>query len=90
MPNNHRIDPEIRLRHLTVEEALYRLDKHLDTAFMQEIEEVRIIHGKGSGKLSNAVWQLLENHPLVSNFRFANRGYGEHGVTVAELEKRRP
>jgi DNA mismatch repair protein MutS2 len=90
MPLNQRIDHEIRLRHLTVEEALYRLDKYLDTSFMQEIEEVRIIHGKGSGKLSNAVWQVLENHPLVSNFRFASLGYGGHGVTVAGLEKRHP
>ncbi len=90
MSNNQPVDPEIRLRHLTVEEALYRLDKYLDSAFMQAIKEVRIIHGKGSGKLSNAVWQLLEKHPLVISFRFANRGYGEHGVTVAELEKRRP
>ena len=90
MSNNQPVDPEIRLRHLTVEEALYRLDKYLDSAFMQAIKEVRIIHGKGSGKLSKAVWGLLENHPLVFSFRFANLGYGEHGVTVAELEKRHP
>tara|TARA_B100000949_G_scaffold232304_1_gene246233 strand:- start:1986 stop:2258 length:273 start_codon:yes stop_codon:yes gene_type:complete len=89
MSNNRHIDPEIRLRHLTVEEAIYRLEKHLDTAFIQEIEEVRIIHGKGSGALSKAVRKLLEDHPLVKSFRFANRSYGGHGVTVTEMEKRR-
>jgi len=88
MPDNMNFDSEIRLRHLTVEEAIYKLEKYLDDAFVKDTKEVRIIHGKGSGALSKAVWKLLTDHPLVKSSRFANYGYGDHGVTIAEIEKR--
>ena len=79
---------EIHLRHQPVEEALYKLDKYLDDAFVKGISTVRIVHGKGSGALSKAVWVLLDSHPLVKSFRFADYGQGDYGVTVTEMEKR--
>ena len=80
--------PEIHLRRLPVDEAIYRLDKYLDTAFLRGIRQIRIVHGKGSGAVSRAVWELLKQHPLVNNFRFADPGQGDHGVTITELEIR--
>ena len=90
MPNKGSFESEIHLRHLSVEEATYRLEKHLDNAFVKGINQVRIIHGKGSGAISKAVWVLLEEHPLVKSFRFAEYGHGDHGVTITEMEERNP
>lgn len=82
-------DHEIHLRHLPVEDAIYRLEKYLDDAFVKEAVQIRIVHGKGSGALAGAVWSLLDGHPLVKSFRFASYGDGDHGVTVTEMEARR-
>ncbi|PZC49818.1 MAG: DNA mismatch repair protein MutS2 [Chloroflexi bacterium] len=81
-------DPEIHLRHLPVEDALYKLEKYLDSAFVNEIGTVRVVHGKGSGAVSRAVWDLLKTHPLVKDFRFADHGEGDYGVTITEMEER--
>lgn len=81
-------DSEIHLRHLPVEDALYKLEKHLDSAFVNEVGTVRIVHGKGSGVISRAVWDLLKTHPLVKDFRFADHGEGDYGVTITEMEER--
>ena len=81
-------DSEIHLRHLPVEDALYRLEKYLDSAFFNKIGTIRIVHGKGSGAVSKAVWDLLKTHPLVKDFRFADHGEGDYGVTITEMEER--
>lgn len=81
-------DSEIHLRYLPVEEAIYRLEKYLDSAFVNKIGTIRIVHGKGSGAVSRAVWDLLGSHPLVKDFRFADHGEGDYGVTIAEMEER--
>jgi DNA mismatch repair protein MutS2 len=81
-------DPEIHLRHQPVEEAIYKLEKYIDDAFVKGISTVRIVHGKGSGALSKAVWALLDSHPLVKSFHFADYGQGDYGVTVTEMENR--
>lgn len=83
-----KFDNEIHLRHQRVEEAIYKLEKYLDDAFVKGFSQVRIIHGKGSGVLSQAVRNLLKEHPLVKNFHFAEYGEGDYGVTVTEMEKR--
>ncbi len=82
------VPSELHLRRLPVEEAMSRLDKYLDQAFMAEILMLRIVHGKGSGAVRNAVWQHLEAHPLVKSFGFADYGQGDYGVTVVEMESR--
>ena len=79
---------ELHLRRLRVDEAMHRLDQYLDAAFMAGHLQVRIIHGKGTGAVRNAVWERLANHPLVKAYRLATYGDGDTGVTVVELERR--
>jgi len=82
------VDGELLLRRLTVEEALYRLDQYLYDAFMAGLPSVRIIHGKGTGKLRRAVHESLARHPLVKSYRLGDYGEGDYGVTVVELTSR--
>ena len=79
------VDRELRLRRLTVDEALWRLDQYLYDAFMAGLPSVRIVHGKGTGKLRHAVHKSLARHPLVKSYRLGDYGEGDYGVTVVEL-----
>jgi DNA mismatch repair protein MutS2 len=76
---------ELDLRGKRVEEILPRLDKYLDDAFLAGLPFVRIIHGKGTGTLRQAVDQQLRDHPLVRSYRRGEHGEGGSGVTVAYL-----
>ncbi len=76
---------ELRLRHLTVDEALPRLDQYLHDAFISGLYQVRIIHGKGTGTLRQIVRKELARHPLVKSYRPGDYGEGENGVTIVEL-----
>jgi len=82
------VDRELRLRRLTVDEALFRLDQYLNDAFMAGLPFVRIIHGKGTGTLRRAVHDVLAKHPLVESFRLADYGEGDYGVTIVDLAHR--
>lgn len=82
------VDRELLLRRLTVEEALYRLDQYLYDAFMAGLLSVRIVHGKGTGKLRHAVHESLGKHPLVKSYRLGDYGEGDYGVTIVELTNR--
>ena len=79
---------ELRLRHLTVDEALPRLDQYLHDAFMSGLYQVRIIHGKGTGTLRQVVGNQLAKHPLVKSFRPGEYGEGGAGVTVVEFTEK--
>ena len=79
------VDRELRLRHLTVDEALWRLDQYLNDAFMAGLPSVRIVHGKGTGKLRRAVHDSLAKHLLVKSYRLGDYGEGDYGVTIVEL-----
>jgi DNA mismatch repair protein MutS2 len=76
---------ELDLRGQRVEEALPTLEKYLDDAFLAAMPLVRIVHGKGTGALRQAVRQQLRDHPLVKSHRSGERGEGGSGVTVAYL-----
>jgi DNA mismatch repair protein MutS2 len=76
----------ISLRGERVDEALPRLDKYLDEAFVARYRHVTIIHGKGTGALRRAVHDFLSHHPHVRAFRLGERGEGESGATVVELD----
>jgi len=76
---------ELHLRRLTVDEALLKLDKYLNDAFMAGLYQVRIIHGKGTGTLRQVVREELVKHPLVKSYRHGGYGEGGAGVTVVEL-----
>jgi len=79
---------ELRLRHLTVDEAMPKLDQFLHDAFMAGLIQVRIIHGKGTGTLRLLVQRQLARHPLVKSHRPGVYGEGGAGVTIAELAEK--
>ena len=79
---------EIHLRRLTVGEALLKLDQYLDDAFMAGLYQVRVIHGKGTGTLRQAVREQLSRHPLVKSYRLGGYGEGGAGVTIVELSQK--
>jgi len=76
---------ELHLRGLTVDEALERLDHHLDGASLAGLPWVHIVHGKGTGALRHAVRDFLRAHPLVRSYRSGEEGEGGDGVTVVTL-----
>lgn len=76
---------ELNLRGLRVEEVIPRLDRYLNDAYLARLPSVRIIHGKGTGALRQAVREQLEGHPLVVSYRPGDQHEGGEGVTVAEL-----
>ena len=82
------VDRELRIRHLTVDEAGFRLEQYLNDAFMAGLPSVRIVHGKGEGILRQAVQKVLAKHPLVVSFRLGDYGEGDYGVTVVDLAHR--
>ena len=79
---------ELRLRHLTVDEALPKLDQYLHDAFMAGLYQVRVIHGKGTGTLRLIVREQLAKHPLVKSYRRGGYGEGGDGVTIVELSEK--
>lgn len=79
---------ELDLRGLTVDEMLIELDRYLDTAYLAGLPFVRIIHGKGTGALRQAVRDELRGHALVNSFRSGDNSEGGEGVTVANLAQR--
>ena len=88
MPLNRGSDEcptEIHLRRLTVDEALYRLDRFLNDAFLAGVPSVRVIHGKGTGILRQAVHDELRTHPLVKSYHRAPLEEGGNGATIAEM-----
>ncbi len=79
---------EVRLRHLTVDEALPKLDQYLHDAFMAGLYQVRIIHGKGTGTLRRVVQEQLDKHPLVKSYRPGEYGEGGDGVTIVQFAEK--
>ena len=69
-----------------VDEACFVIDKYLDTAVLNGLENIRIVHGKGTGALRKGIHTFLKTHPHVKSFRLGTFGEGEMGVTVVELK----
>jgi DNA mismatch repair protein MutS2 len=76
---------ELMLLGERVETALERLDAYLDEALLAGREEVRVVHGHGTGKLRQAVREHLRSHPAVATFRAGEDGEGGNGATVVRL-----
>ncbi|WP_425061225.1 Endonuclease MutS2 [Sporomusa carbonis] len=76
---------QIDIRGMTIEEAETALDKYLDDAVLSGLNEVLIIHGKGTGALRKGVKTYLENHPHIAGIRIAELNEGGTGATVAKL-----
>ncbi|MCM1309293.1 MAG: Smr/MutS family protein, partial [Butyrivibrio sp.] len=81
------ISPEINLLGKTVDEALAELDKYLDDAYLSRLSTVRVVHGKGSGVLRNAVHNFLRRQKHVKSFRLGSFGEGDYGVTIVEFKE---
>ncbi len=80
------IASEIDLRGMDTIEAVCVLDRYLDEAMRSNVPTVRIIHGKGTGAVRNAVHQALKKNKFVKKFRLGVYGEGEDGVTIAEFK----
>ena len=80
------ISMEINLLGKMVDEAIAELDKYLDDAYLSHLSSVRIVHGKGTGALRNAVHNYLKNVSYVSSYRLAEYGEGDAGVTIVEFK----
>lgn len=76
----------IDLRGTTVEEAILDLDKFIDGVLRTGLNEITIIHGKGTGALRKGIHIHLRKHPNIRTFRVGTFGEGEEGVTIAELK----
>ena len=79
------INTEINVIGETVSDAVLLIDKFLDDCSLAKLSTVRIIHGKGTGKLKNGIHTFLKTNPHVKSFRMGTFGEGEMGVTVVEL-----
>ena len=78
---------EINVIGLNVEEAIFVVDKFLDDSYLAKLQTVRIVHGKGTGKLREGIHKFLKANSHVKSFRIGTYGEGEMGVTVVELTK---
>ena len=83
---NRDFRDEIDLRGLMGDEGWQEVDKYLDEATVAGFGKVRLIHGKGTGALKNALWQHLKKDKRVRDFRLGQYGEGDGGVTVVELK----
>ncbi len=80
------ISSEIHVLGQTVEEACVSIDKYLDDCYLNGLQTIRIVHGKGTGALRKGIHQFLKTHPHVENFRLGSFGEGETGVTIVTLK----
>ena len=80
------ISTEINLLGLTVDEALARLDKYLDDAYLSHLSSVRVVHGKGTGALRSAIHTHLKKIRYIKSYRLAEYGEGDAGVTIVEFK----
>lgn len=80
------VSSEINVIGLNVEEAVFTVDKFLDDCSIANLQTVRIVHGKGTGKLREGIHKFLKSDSRVKSFRVGTYGEGEMGVTVVELK----
>ena len=87
MSKSYSISTEINLLGRTVDEALSELDKYLDDAYLAHLPSVRVVHGKGTGALRNAVHNYLRKNRVVKSYRLGEYGEGDAGVTIVEFKE---
>lgn len=77
---------EINLLGMTVDDAVLEVDRFIDNAVMRHLNQIYIIHGKGTGALRSGIQTHLRKHPSVRSYRLGTYGEGDSGVTVVELK----
>ena len=80
------ISAEINLLGKTTDEAIAALDKYLDDAYIAHLPTVRVVHGKGTGALRNAVHSHLKRLKYVKEYRLGEYGEGDAGVTIVTFK----
>ena len=80
------VQSELNIRGMLVHEALDITDKYLDDAYLAGMPTARILHGKGTGALRNAVHEELRHNPRVTKYQFAPQSQGGEGVTVVTFK----
>ena len=85
LSHSSTVSPELNLLGLTTDDAIWKLDKYLDEARVSHLQSVRIVHGKGTGALRNAVHQYLRKQKWIKSFRLGDFGEGDAGVTIVTL-----
>lgn len=80
------VKTELNVIGFNVDEAIFVVDKFLDDCYLAKLQTVRIVHGKGTGKLREGIQKFLKTNPHVKSFRVGSYGEGEMGVTVVELK----
>ncbi len=86
MSKSMNISTEINLLGKTVDEAIAELDKYLDDAYLSHLNQVRIVHGKGTGALRAGVHNYLKRQKHVKSYRLGALGEGDAGVTIVEFK----
>lgn len=86
MAKSATVSTEIKLIGLNSDEAIAKLDKYLDDAYIAHLPSVRIVHGKGTGALRNAVHAHLKRLSYIKSYKLAEFGEGDAGVTIAEFK----
>ena len=85
-PREHASSGELMLVGQTVDQAIDRLEKFLDESLLNDQRTLRLIHGFGTGRLREAIFEFLHRHPLITSVRTASPEEGGGGVTIAELK----
>ena len=80
------ISQEINVIGQNVDEACFVIDKYLDNCYLAGLNQVSIVHGKGTGALRKGIHAFLKTNPHVKSFRLGTFGEGEMGVTIVELK----
>ena len=84
--NTGAVQTEINLLGMTVSEAIEEADAFIDRAVLSGLEEVKLVHGIGTGKLREGLREHLRKHKNVAEFRSGKYGEGEAGVTIVKLK----
>ena len=86
MSKSSSVSSEVNLIGMTVDEALPTMEKYLDDAYLAHLQTVRVVHGRGTGALKNAVHKRLRPLKYVKEFRLGQFGEGDSGVTVVTFK----
>jgi MutS2 family protein len=85
MSKSSGITTEINLIGMTTDEAIPIMEKYLDDAYLSHLSSVRVVHGRGTGALRNAVHKQLKKLKYIKTFRLGEFGEGDTGVTIVEF-----
>jgi DNA mismatch repair protein MutS2 len=86
MSKSLSVSTEVNLIGMTTDEAVSVLDKYLDDAYLAHLPQVRVVHGRGTGALKNAVHNHLRRLSYIKDFRLGTFGEGNTGVTIVTFD----